>query len=117
MGCDYYIVKELEIDFKYSIVPLHIELERDRGYYYFSLDNDDPDYDEKEKEYINDMLTPHMKPIVIYDEYGFTSKKLEDKYKELIEVELELYNKHHEYKRELKDIRKITKVERRYERD
>jgi hypothetical protein len=41
----------------------------------------------------------------------------ENKYKELIIEELELYNKYHEFPKELKDIRKITKVERRYERD
>lgn len=116
MGCDYYIVKEIEIDFKNSIFPLHIELERDSGYFNFSLDEDDPDYDEKEKEYIKDILKPYMKPIILYDEDGFISKKYENKYKKLIEEELELYNKNH-YSKEWKDIRKITKREIRYERD
>lgn len=117
MGCDYYITKQIEIDFHYSIHPLFIELERDQGYYCFSLDEDDPDYDEKEAEYINDTLKPSMKPIFIYEEGNFMSKKLENKYKDLIDQELELYNRYHENKKEWKDIRKITKVEHRFERD
>lgn len=119
MGCDYYIVKQLEIDFHYGIDPLFIELERDRGYFdfSFSLDEDDPDYDAKEAEYIAEMLNPRMLPIIIYEEVEFKSKKLEDKYKVLIDQQLELYNKYHENKKEWKDIRKITKVEHRYERD
>ena len=82
MGCDYYIVKELEIDFKCGGFPIHIELECDQGYFHFSLDEDDPDYEEQEKEYISSTLTPYMKPIVIYDETGFKNDKYENKYKE-----------------------------------
>jgi len=117
MGCDYYIIKQLEIYFHYGIHPLFIELERDRGYFDFLLDADDPDYDAKEEEYINDTLKPSMLPIIIYEETEFKSKKLEDKYKVLIDEQLELYNRYHEDKKEWKDVRKITKVEHRYERD
>jgi hypothetical protein len=116
MGCDYYICKDLEITFTYGSFTT-IELERDSGYYHFSLDEDDPDYDAKYKEYVEEILQPRMKPIIIYEYNEFTSKKLEDKYKRLIEEELETYNKNHEIKKEWNDIRKIEKIESRYERN
>jgi hypothetical protein len=117
MGCDYYIVKELKVEFNYGMFPFLIELERERGYFYFSLDEDEPDYDEKEREYIRDMLKPSMKPIVIYEESQFKSKKYENKYKDLICGQLEHYNTYQENKKEWNHISKITKIERRYERD
>ena len=116
MGCDYYICKYLEIKFQYMDYTT-IELEHDSGYYHFSLDEDDPDYDDKYEEYVKETLIPSMKPITIYEYNEFKSKKLEDKYKSLIEEELESYNKNHEIKKEWKDIRKIIKKESRYERD
>ena len=116
MGCDYYICKFLEITFTYGNYTM-IELERDYGYYNFSLDEDDPNYDAKYKEYVQETLEPNMKPITIYEDNEFQTKKLEDKYKSLIEEELETYNKNREIKKEWKDIRKIEKMETRYERD
>lgn len=110
MGCDYYICKFLEINFHYMDYT-RIILERDSGYFHFSLDEDDPDYDEKYKEYVEETLKPIMEPIIIYEDNVFKSKKLEDKYKSLIERELETH------KKEWKDIRKIVKIETRYERD
>jgi hypothetical protein len=119
MGCDYYISKFLKIKFVNSTFELMITLERDTGYYSFSMDEDDPDYDEKYEEYIKETLQPGMKPIVIYEYDIFTSKKLEDKYKPLIDAELERYNNSCGmiHRKEWKDIREISKRERRYERD
>ena len=115
MGCDYYICKYLEIKFLY-LDSTRIDLERDYGYYNFSLDEDDPDYDIKYKEYVEETLEPSMEPIIIYEDNEFKSNKLENKYKSLIEEELETYNKNREIKKEWKDIREIVKNETRYER-
>ena len=49
MGCDYYICKELKINFQ-SRLSLFIELEKDRGYFDFDLDEDDPHYNKKYKK-------------------------------------------------------------------
>jgi hypothetical protein len=116
MGCDYYICKYLEIKFQYMDYIM-VQLERDYGYYNFSLDEDDPDYDIKYKEYVEETLEPSMKPIIIYEDNEFKSKKLENKYKALIEEEFESYNKNREVKKEWKDIREIVKRVSRYERD
>lgn len=126
MGCDYYIIKELEIYFQYSIYsPIRIELKRTNGYFNFNIDSDDPQYEELEKEYINNKLTPNMKPIIIYEknqfingnDHIFIEKKYEIKYKDMIDDRLKVYNKTNENKKEWKDIQKISKVERRYERN
>ena len=118
MGCDYYIVKELEIYFTYSIFPqIRVELERNNGYFNFNIDSDDPKYEELEEEYIDNMLRPSIKPIVIYNIDKFINNKYEIKYKDMIDDRLKLYNKQNEHKKEWNDIRKITKVERRYERN
>jgi hypothetical protein len=111
MGCDYYIVKVIEIRFYNSLSPIRIELERDRGYFNFDIDEDDPLYDEKEKEYIDACLTPSMTPIVIYKNSEFSSEKLESKYKN--KIEYYLIEDHLEWK----DVCKIVKYEYRYERD
>ena len=119
MGCDYYICKFLEIKFVNTMFSLTIDLETDRGYYSFSLDEDDPTYDEKYTEYVEKTLKPGMEPILIYEYDQFASKKLEDKYRGLIEEELEIYNRGGGVvqKKEWKDIREIVKKEIRYERD
>lgn len=116
MGCDYYICKYLKINFQ-SIMPLFIELERDSGYFYFNLDEDEPDYDKKYKKYVKEMLTPSMKPIIIYEKNQFVNNKLENKYKLFVQEELNMYNRSHENKIEWKDILDIIKIETRYERD
>jgi len=117
MGCDYYVVKQLEIVFHNDVHPLFMEVDHDKHPYYFLLDEDDPDYHAKEAEYIKYMLTPNMKPIIIYQENHFLSKKLEDKYKHLIDQELVLYNKYNEHNnKEWKDIQIIIMAELRFER-
>jgi len=115
MGCDYYICKYLKIKFQ-SISPLFIQLEKDIGYFNFCVDEDDPDYDEKYEKYIKEILTPNMKPIIIYEKNQFVNSKLENKYKLFIYEELNMYNKNHENKIEWKDILDIIKIETRYER-
>ena len=72
---------------------LTIDLETDRGDYSFSLDEDDPTYDEKYAEYVENILQSGMDPIIIYEYDQFVTKKLENKYRRLIEEELERYNR------------------------
>ena len=109
MGCDYYIYKDLNIyynDNKY----ISISLERDRGYYNDIYDEDEEDYEEKMKKYIKECLTPVMKPIIIYIDNNFKNINFENKYKHLIENEINKYN--------IKwcEITKIIKEENRFER-
>jgi len=124
MGCDYYIVKALEIDFAHGVGVLNdkrcnrstfsqfIDLERNERYYYdFNLDEDDPNYDKLEREHIQNILKSRMEPILIYDGEEFKSKNLELKYKEVVEKELLKCEK------TWKDVRKICKIEYRYERE
>lgn len=117
MGCDYYISKYLLIKFADKTNSLEIELERDQGYFDFSLDEDDPTHDEKYEEYVKQTLSNTFTPIIIFQDNCFMNNKLENKYKLLIEEELEQYNKGRENKFEWKDIFKIVKKESRYERD
>jgi hypothetical protein len=117
MGCDYYISTYLEIKFTSEMCCLHINLETNRGYYDFNLDEDDPKYDEKCEEYVKQTLSNTFTPILIFENNQFLNSKLENKYKLLIEKELEQYNKHRENNFEWKDIRKIVKKESRFERD
>ena len=116
MGCDFYINKYLKINFQ-SISPFHIQLEQNNGYFYFDLDEDDSNYEDEFKTYVTESLTPHMKPIIIYEKNQFVNSILENKYKILIHKELDIYNKIHENNIELKDILDITKMETRFERD
>ena len=51
MGCDYYIIKFLNIYYN-DIDYLVIELDREKGYYNFQYDEDCDDYTDKENEYI-----------------------------------------------------------------
>lgn len=110
MGCDYYIVKNLHIYYNDN-TKSSVEIERDRGYYYYDIDEDELDYEMKMEEYVQNMLTPKMKPIILYGDGGFVNIKYESKYKTLIEYEITKKNKKWE------DIVKIIKVESRYERE
>lgn len=115
MGCDYYIVKALEITLKEEKYPLMVDLECDYGYFGdFSLDEDSPDYDkqlEKWEEYKLEQLKSVMLPIVIYEEDTFMNSKLEQKYSLLIEEELFLN------KRSWNEVKQIVKIEYRYEKN
>jgi hypothetical protein len=109
MGCDYYIVINLYIYFndnEYNY--LTIELERHKGYY--SYDDYDED-EEKLDEYTKSILRPTMKPMIIYDNESFKKISFERMYKSLVEDKINEHNK------KWCDIKKIIKVERRYERN
>jgi len=116
MGCDYYICKYLKIKFQNNL-PSYILLEKDIGYFNFNEDEDDTDYDKKYTKYVKDILTPNMKPIIVYEKNQFVNSKLEKKYKILIEEELNNYNRSHDNKIEWNDILDIKKIEIREERD
>ena len=109
MGCDYYILKILQI-YHNENDYLEIEIDRNRGYYNYYYDSDDEDYDDKVNKYIEDILRPQMDPIVIYNNNSFNKLSSETKYKFLIE------NKINKYNIKWYEVTKVIKVERRFER-
>ncbi len=111
MSCDYYIDKDLHIyDYNNKEIS-YINIERERGYWIISaLDEDEDGYDEQNIQYKKQYLQPSMKPIVIYSNNTFNKLSFENKYKKIIEGELEIFNK------TLNDVYKIIKIENRYER-
>ena len=112
MGCDYYIDKNLHI-YDYNDKEIsYINVEHERGYYWFMsvLDEDEDGYDAELAQYIKDILTPTIKPIVIYSNNTFNKLSFENKYKKIIEDEIKIFNK------TLNDVKKILKIEYRYER-
>jgi hypothetical protein len=118
MDCDYYIEKVLRIHyinkeevrgeveiFNYG----EIELEIEKRYFNWKIyDEDEEAYEKKMKAYIEDRLTPTMKPILIYINGSFTTPIFETKYKGLIQKELDLE------RNEWSDVKKIVKGEVRY---
>jgi hypothetical protein len=113
MGCDYYIDKNLHIYDQNDKEISYINLEHEKGYYgFFSvLDEDEDGYDEERADYIKEELKSSIKPIVIYTNNTFYKSTFENKYKKVIEDELKIYNK------TLNDVKKILKIEHRYERE
>jgi len=113
MGCDYYIDKDLHIYNHNDKIFSYISLEHERGYYFFisSLDEDEDGYNAELTQYIQNTLEPKMKPIIIYCNNSFTKVSFEIKYKNIIEDELDLFNK------TLNDVSKIIKIENRYNRE
>jgi len=110
MGCDYYILKLLRIYYKENEY-LETELDREKGYYDdCQFDEDADDYEEKLNEYIQQMLTPRIEPIIIYSNGKFNKSSCESKYKTLIENIITKDNK------QWCEITKIIKVEERRER-
>ena len=110
MGCDYYIVKVLHIYYN-EIDYLDFELNRERGYYYYQFDKDEENYEDKVSEYINDILTPKIKPIMLYENNNFIQLSFETKYKTIVDNEINKNNMRWDH------IHKIVKVEKRYERE
>ena len=109
MGCDYYIIKVLQIYYSDNEY-LEVEINRERCYYNdYQLDEDAEDYDEQLNNYIiEDILNVKMVPITIYSNSMFNKLSCESKYKGLVENEL---NKHH---KTIFDVVKIVKVEKRH---
>jgi len=110
MGCDYYVVKLLHIYFEDEAEKHELELERLRGYYcdddvYY--DEDAEDYEKQLQAYLIWVLTPKMEPIVLYAQQSFTKPSFEQKYKTLIEHELQKLGK------TWMNVTKILKVEER----
>ena len=110
MGCDYYILKVLHIYYNETDY-LDFELNREKGYYYYSYDSDEENYEDKVSEYINDILTPKMKPIMLYENNNFIQPSFETKYKTIVDNEINKNNMRWGH------IHKIVKVEERYERE
>jgi len=112
MSCDYYIDKDLHIYYNNDIIISFVNLEHETGYYLFgsSLDEDEDEYETEFERYIEETLQPRMEPILIYSNNSFQKLSFENKYKKIIEGELEIFNK------TLNDVYKIIKIENRYER-
>jgi hypothetical protein len=109
MGCDYYIVKVLQIEYYTDNNDSEIEVSRDRCYYIFDYDEDEDDYDEQMNAYIENTLIPKMKPIILFSMSTFNKVTSEIKYKTIIEDELKNHNK------TWSDIKIIRKIEKRYQ--
>jgi hypothetical protein len=110
MGCDYYIAKVLYIYYN-NIDFIPLELGREKGNYYYNFDMDDIDYEEKVIEYKKNILNVKYDPIILYDNFTFKKISYENRYKSIIENEINKYQKKWD------DIISIIKVEERYERD
>ena len=112
MGCDYYIDKDLHI-YDYNDIEIsYINVEHKKGYYWFisALDEDEDGYDDEVVQYKKQALEPSMKPIVIYSNKTFNKLSFQNKYKNIIETDIKIFNK------TLNDVNKIIKIENRYER-
>uniref|UniRef100_A0A6C0H3I1 Uncharacterized protein n=1 Tax=viral metagenome TaxID=1070528 RepID=A0A6C0H3I1_9ZZZZ len=112
MGCDYYILKLLQIYYNNDDF-LEIELYRQKGYYIDDDQDEDEDYDdysERFHEYVEYCLETKMKPIVIYNNNCFCKSSFDTKYTNIIEDEIVKHNK------TWSEITKIVKVEKRLER-
>jgi hypothetical protein len=113
MGCDYYIDKNLHI-YDYNDREIsYINVDHERGYYWFisTLDEDEDGYYEELEQYKKQNLKPSMKPIVMYINNTFNKLSFENKYKKIIEDDINRFNK------TLNDVKKIIKKENRYERE
>jgi hypothetical protein len=112
MGCDYYIAKVLQIEYYTEIDNSEIEVSRERCYYNiegYGYDEDEDDYEEKVNMYIKNMLTPQMKPIILFSKSTFNKGTSEEKYSTLIEDELKKCNS------TWRDVKLIRKIEKRYQ--
>lgn len=88
MGCDYYIVKQLKIDFEDGDNYETIELNREREYFpdnvYNDIDSDDSDYEERLNKQYDEYLKVYYKPIVIYCNGAWKNEKIKNKYEKLV---------------------------------
>lgn len=96
MGCDYYIVKLLDvkyIDDHDDEQSLIIELERQRCYFYeydddFDSDNDDTDNSITFKKRYGKYLTVTYEPKILFQNNKWRNERLEDKYSNQIHNEI-----------------------------
>lgn len=92
MGCDYYIVKILEV--KYLIdnkngVMHNIELDREKCYFNEidskdSDDTDDEDYHDKFNRKYSKYLEVHYKPRVLFINNNWKNEKTKEKYEDFV---------------------------------
>ena len=113
MGCDYYIIKQIQIHYKNDntgFVP--IEVSRDRGYFYYSnLDEDEEDYEYECRISKEKQLTPEMNPILLYENGKFIKDTYNTKYIRMIEEANRIY------RRNMTDVLYIYKDEVRETRE
>lgn len=98
MGCDYYIIKQLEVrhinDDDEEEVS-YIELERDRCYFYDEPDSQDSD-DSTDSESYNTQfhrkydkyLEVTYQPRILFQNNKWKSEKVQDKYEDIIRNEI-----------------------------
>jgi hypothetical protein len=120
MGCDYFIFQYLKITHAYGTA--YIELSCNRGYYCNCMDagyDSDADNQLECEERIEEIkrlyLRPSFEPILIYDDCGFLSDRLNEKYDDIITYTI---NEKRKYWRdtgdvieEKEDIMNIYKIE------
>ena len=96
MGCDYYIITYIIIEYLDNHGNKHeayITYSRQPGYFSFYGDSDDEDYDAKYDKYIDDVLKVTKQPITIFENNQYTSEFLKNKYRHLIIEKLNDINK------------------------
>jgi len=67
MGCDYYIITNLDI--QHSQGTSSIELDKQRNYFSYNnnnIDSDESDYEEQMKKYYDSYLEVNYKPKILY---------------------------------------------------
>jgi len=107
MGCDYYIVKSLLINYATADEEYYFYIEIDRaGNYFLTFSQDDDDADEQ-----IDRCLKANPPIDIYANGQFIKQKYEEKYKELINREI---NETHHSCPSFASITKIKLIESRF---
>lgn len=94
MGCDYYIVKQLEIKYIDDHDDEHettIELDRQRGYFYdddFDSDSDDTNNTETFNKRYGKYLTVTYEPKFLFNNNKWKNDRIKDTYYNLIQGEI-----------------------------
>lgn len=99
MGCDYYIVKQLEvihINDDDDEITTTIELDRDRGYFFDDInsrDSDDSsdsdeDYDTRFQRKYGKYLEVTYQPRVLFQNGKWKSERVQEKYEDTITNEI-----------------------------
>lgn len=95
MGCDYYLTKEIHIDYinsKGNYKKTFYEYGRKSGYFFdYDLDSDDENFEEKYRDRRNQELNniKTKDDIIIFDNGSYTSEFLKNKYKLMIKQAIE----------------------------
>ena len=108
MGCDYYIIKLLEIALSNGVAYIEVSCSRE----YFK----DPDYESKSE---SDEMEVYYTPKLIFENGEFVNEHYEDKYSQMLNDKITSGDKYSNDTEEVGDIRNIMsiyKIEVRYER-